>query len=642
MNIKNLSGTLTLVDFKEPSNNYPIIVGPNLGYPYFLEYNISSETEKHLFELLVVASDKDNPESVKTTLEGTISLIPILNLKLKDLPEDSPVKNEAVRGKPITLDVEKVEKIDFTPINRVSFLENENYLNPQEYFRKFKTFGELNNFFKISVSFVESTEVTEFLKSRNFIMFDISQQLSEELTRINFHAFVLTKQNWKDFSFIQATDPHLAKRNDEILEKLDINFSKKITEKIKRLFNQLRKKEVPPLKERLINPNNQFRKLIKLINRKVLSNEIDFIVLTGDIIDFCLLSSVAIDELIDFHFTNTNWKIFRDIILNKEDYSKPGMIQGEELLCPIFTVTGNHDFRLAHYDLRWGMMYKKIGLVLSEAIMLFDDWVADPFRALTPLRRCLINYWQEINPSLDFIVTLGKNHFIFMNSGYDSGKDFRDLVWGSPSSAGMTQAQIGMIENFLNYGFKKDNNVFLFTHGPVINPIKKVKWIQKIKKAFNPDTYLEIDELKESFLAEKGLPEKKRNLDNKIYLKHGTITDNWQEMVSFCLNYCTLALCGHTHALREFRLELPIEKSAVFKSVPFNLKKIENPAAVFYDDYSEILKTPEEIIERKPYIVQTPAIGLGSYDRPETGGGYREIKIKNGKISSFKVHYLPK
>jgi len=51
--------------------------------------------------------------------------------------------------------------------------------------------------------------------------------------------------------------------------------------------------------------------------------------------------------------------------------------------------------------------------------------------------------------------------------------------------------------------------------------------------------------------------------------------------------------------------------------------------------------TSSEIIEKnKPYIVQTPALGLGGYKNPETAGAFREIIIKNGKLSSFRVEYI--
>ncbi|GAG86823.1 unnamed protein product, partial [marine sediment metagenome] len=119
-----------------------------------------------------------------------------------------------------------------------------------------------------------------------------------------------------------------------------------------------------PLRKRLINPNNQFRKFIKIINRKVFRNEIDFIVLTGDLVDYTVLSQLSkkVRKLNEFKYEESNWKIFKDILLNSKNQKHyKGVIRGEELLCPIFTTVGNHDYRPYHYDLTWAEMYKKIG-----------------------------------------------------------------------------------------------------------------------------------------------------------------------------------------------------------------------------------------------------------------------------------------
>jgi hypothetical protein len=92
--------------------------------------------------------------------------------------------------------------------------------------------------------------------------------------------------------------------------------------------------------------------------------------------------------------------------------------------------------------------------------------------------------------------------------------------------------------------------------------------------------------------------------------------------------------------LREFRLEDPITKTRVYVSPPFSLKKIENPAAVFYDNYSELYTDAESIEKYGPFVVQTPALGLGGYKNPETAGAYREVIVKDGKLYSFKVKYI--
>ena len=149
-----------------------------------------------------------------------------------------------------------------------------------------------------------------------------------------------------------------------------------------------------------------------------------------------------------------------------------------------------------------------------------------------------------------------------------------------------------------------------------------------------------LDDFKETVIRKLGQPSSKARLDNVFNVKYGTVSSNWEKLIRFCKDYCTLTLSGHTHTLREFRLEDPETKSKVYDSPPFSLKKIENPAAVFYDTYSELYNDAESIEKHGPYIVQTPALGLGGYKNPETAGGYREVIIKNGKLSSFRVKYI--
>ena len=147
---------------------------------------------------------------------------------------------------------------------------------------------------------------------------------------------------------------------------------------------------------------------------------------------------------------------FKNIILNVQSTKEEKYLaleKGEELLCPIFTTLGNHDFRIAAYDLNWGGMYKKIGLNAFEAIALNEAFSASPIDAITKSIAALKGYWSEINPSLDFSMNLGNNIFIFLNSGPDSFSNLRDLAAGKPSVTGLSSRQITYLENIINTDF---------------------------------------------------------------------------------------------------------------------------------------------------------------------------------------------
>ena len=666
-----------------------ILVSPNLGRPLILKIDRKLKKKHFRTNFLFISNDSD-PDSISRSLQKEISLVPLFDYKWSyklifvkkpkglfskwrerrakkkrkkfledkakiileadlDLEQLKKLKSRLHRGEPISSKVIKVEESSIIPIHNVSYI---NDLNPQEILIKNHVFGELSKFYKINIEFTLSKEVLKFLKERNFVMFDIYCPNS----RINYHSLVISKQKWKDFTFIHATDLHLAERNDRIYEIIKKWTESSIRESVEDFFEKVKKKlKIKkkkqkqeailsnikiPLRKRLINPNNQFRKFIKSMNRKVLRNELDFIVLTGDLVDYTILSRLSkkLRKLNEFRYEDSNWQIFKNTILNippKEKYK--GVIRGEELNCPIFTTLGNHDYRPFHYDLTWADMYKKIGLNASEAIALNELFSASPITALTKTSLALNGFLSEINSSIDFSIMLGNNLFVILNTGSDSFRNLRDLITGHPSVTGVSHKQIQYLENLINSQITKDTNTFLFLHGPPLNAESKKLSINIFEKKGSRFIRKKISEFKESLIKKLGKPISTARIDGVFNVKYGCVSSNWERLIEFCKNYAILTLCGHTHNNQEFRLEDTEKKSSVYDAPPFRLKKIENPAAIFYDNYSEMFTNAKVIRENGPFVVQTPALGLGSYRNPNTAGAYREIIVKDGKLTSFKI-----
>jgi len=666
------------------NSNRSIIVNPNLGHPTFLSVDPKLKEKNFRTELLFISNIVDKQEFEKF-IAGNIQIVPIFDYGWKlrkvfkkkkkkkrvrlfakkyTLDESSQdfksndvdyklqkLKIKSYRGNSIHPTMIDVETETTIPINNESYLES---LSPQDYLLKYHVFSNFDKFYRVLVEFKMSKEIKKFLKERNFVMFDLIFKQNQ----INYHAIVVSKQDWKNFTFVHATDLHLAERNDRIYRIIkkwtESSIKTNIDDFLKQAMKKLKIKKIKqkeeslseitiPLRKRLINPNNQFRKFIKLMNRKVLKNEIDFIVLTGDLVDYTILSRLSkkIKNLNEFKYEETNWQIFKNIILNVlPKKNQKGVKKGEELLCPIITTVGNHDYRPYPYDLTWAEMYKKIGLNAAEAIALNEMFSASPISALTKSPFALKAYSSEINPFNDFYFMLGNNMFIFLNSGADSFKNIRDLLTGHPSVTGLSSKQIKYLENLINHKMNEKTNNFLFLHGPPINTGTKHYSLQLFGKKGSKILKMKLEDFKESFLKKLGKPLSMARIDNEFNVKYGCISSNWEKLIKFCKDYCILTLSGHTHTLREFRLEEPKEKSYVYDAPPFKLKKIENPAAIFYDNYSEIYTTSEMIEKNKPYIVQTPALGLGGYKNPKTAGAYREVIIKNSKLSSFRVQYI--
>jgi Icc-related predicted phosphoesterase len=677
----------------EEKTEKTILTHPSLGQPSILKIDRKLKRKKLEADLYFISSEQ-NTQILRECLTNQISLVPLFDYKWsyrlvfkrkeqgffsklkekifkrrekRDLKEKlktsidgdlnleqlKKLKSRLHRGEPI---YPKIIALDHYSVLGTQNASNIRDFTPQEILKKNQVYGILDKYYRIKIAFTLSKEVLNFLKRRTFVMFDIKYPD----TRINYHSLVVSKQKWKDFTFVHATDLHLAERNDRLYELIKKWTESSIVENVEDFFETVKKKlkltkkkpnhkkilsEIKvPLRKRLINSNNQFRIFIKLMNRKVLRNELDFIVLTGDLVDYTILSKLAtkLDKLNQFNYEDSNWMIFRSIVLNlplKDKYK--GVLRGEELNCPIFTTLGNHDFRPFPYDITWGEMYRKIGLNASEAIALNQLFSASPISAITKSSLALKGYFSEINSSSDFSIKLGNNLFIILNTGSDSFKNLKDLITGHPSVTGVSFKQIKYLEALINNQINENTNTYLFLHAPPVNTEGKKYSINLFEKKGSRFIKRKMSEYKESKITKMGKALSSARIDKVFNLKYGCVSSNWEKLVEFCKNYTILTLSGHTHTNREFRLDDPgPQKSTVYDAPPFKLKKIENPAAIYYDNYSEMYDDPKTISHNKPFVVQTPALGLGSYKNPNTAGGYREIIVKEGNLTSFKVKYI--
>jgi len=675
------------------------LVSPNFGHPRIL--NIDKELTKQDFktDILIITHIK-NPEKVKELLTDNIKFIPIFEYKwkLEQLLEKRGLKEKTKnfwkkvktvfsftkKEKDFEISIEELDKfgnnqvkvikmknIDLkkikprpfrgtpiipkianlkltTPIKiNSSIYIDDQYCKPQNYLKKLEVFGNLEYFYTITLEFNLTDEILDFLSNRNFIMFDILFVNSNLDKKVNYHAIVISKNDWRNINIVQATDLHIAKRNDEMFNKINSMYRNLRYKNIKKM-NQI--KTNPPksndkddirkslfkidllFKKRLINPNNLLRKFVKIINKKVINNKIDFVIITGDIVDFTNVGSS--NHKIIFTYENTNWKTFKDIILNIDQIKKEGIEKSEEILCPIFTIPGNHDYRPWQYDLNWGGMYKRLGLKKIEAQALKDHYSASPIRAILKSENALKGYLSEINASLDYYLKLGNFLFIFLNTGADYYKKMTDFISGSPSLTGLSQKQITFLNNLIKTTLNEKLQIVLCLHAPPINTREKRGILSRIKKKFKKIIKIRLDQFRESKFKSLKRKREKARIDDKFNIKYGTISSNWEKLINFCYDYCILTISGHTHMLNEYRLKKSLQNSSNDK------KKKDSSIAVFYDDYSEICINNVSIQKYRPFIVQTPALGLKSFKRIAKFGAYREIIIKDGKLTSFQVNYF--
>lgn len=147
--------------------------------------------------------------------------------------------------------------------------------------------------------------------------------------RVNHHAVQIMEDTKRGLRFIHLTDLHIAKRNDEMLAEI-----------VKGKTSERRGQ----IEDSYMNYNEKFREFIAKANELAGKGELDFVVITGDLVDFAYHGWES-----EVNWDENNWKCFVDIVTGRgkeKERKKPN----PGIQIAIFTSTGNHDWRLYPYD----------------------------------------------------------------------------------------------------------------------------------------------------------------------------------------------------------------------------------------------------------------------------------------------------
>jgi hypothetical protein len=347
----------------------------------------------------------------------------------------------------------------------------------------------------------------------------------------NHHAVYVDERFPRDvdsFTLLHVTDLHVAGRNDRIPQVL---AEVRDGDETQQLLHKYR------------NFNDNLRAVIAYANRKVREGELVLVVATGDIVDYY---QDTIPEFIDPGATKihpdpnrNNFEVFGDILTGRDERS-------ESLLCPIFTILGNHDYLKPEPPLYGGLellgmiietkgFHGNFGLTKTEGAE-YDHWShgcppisegfprplrgmdarraikrhapyaiylvdLNPFEAyhLTdPKYDHLRTYLTEICYDTDFRFSVGRHHFVCLNTGQDIvptlgemldrkipwpditpgysilgdnvGKAKEDFYRGGTHTRGITDQHRDLLEAALEIAENDDRSiVFCFTHAPLLN-----------------------------------------------------------------------------------------------------------------------------------------------------------------------------
>ncbi|MFX1315279.1 MAG: metallophosphoesterase family protein [Promethearchaeota archaeon] len=654
------------LDFRK--GDFPIIIKPNLGQPFLLNLNDFKKDDGNYFknitfETIIIANSKETIQDLGKNFHLNTFIQPILREKGKFLER---------RGERYPLKLIEITKLNKN-VNENDLLKEENCILfdlKNTILKEEEILGERRDLFKIVFEIVEIKKIEAMFKEseRNFLLFDLIHRIpNRDEEMINFHSLALYNKKFENLRFIHATDLHIARRNDFISKFLKEKIREKLSKQKKGIKNHVKIKNAilkrdfefkrefqwhrfKDLRNAKYNFNYQLRKLISFVNK----NKVDFLLLGGDLVDYVELASFDEDYKNNFH-------VLIDILLglNKGLNKPPFLIRDkefiniQEILCPIFTIPGNHDYRKGHYSLKLGNIHKIFGVSKKDIKNYEDSKDFSYIKAIYSKRRFLKDYFWNFNSNLNYKVRIGNYNIILFDTGRDSIADVHDLIKGAPSTRGLKDYQIELLRAYIK--LCKDEKIIVVMHTPPVSPnlsiLKRRKYRKKLK--------LKHRKLKWSDFYEDNLKKKigSSRLDSLFNLKYETFMYNWPDLLKILTGSdkiikrkVDLILCGHTHTVKEFRLKEAKGVEAERLSIGYLITPvfIDVPCEVYtdkYRDYFNKFEDPMDLIiwfdVNKPFIFQTQALGpIDSRFRRFKPPGFRYLEIKNNVLVEVSIYSL--
>ncbi len=659
----------TFLDLSKGS--FPIIIKPNLGQPTLINLNddLTSHGEKKItFSTLVVAMKSHSIERILEQFHSNLYIQPILK-------EQGNFSER--RGEKYPIRAVEIKKIEKHEVEDQQLLTEENCVLMDI----FKTaldlkgiYGKRNALFEIiyEIPYPIINNIIQILNksNRKVILFDIVHDIPNmSESKINYHSLAVFNKDWANFKFIYATDLHIARRNDFIVhfirekKRNEIDRCKNNETKIQKVDKfvldrdfefkeEFQDDRYEHLRYAKFNFNYQLRKLINFVNQKVLNDECDFVILSGDLVDYVKIAKG------NKSYKN-NFEVFVDIILGlNKGLTKPPFLGNDEefinkneILVPIFTLAGNHDYHLGHYGLRFWGFHKKFGMTRSDISGYDDIKLSDYFIGFYSKDKTLKDYFRYVNPNLNYKIKIGDYfNFIFLDTGHDSIADIHDLLKGGPSTKGFKNYQIDLLRSYIQ--LSHDEKIIIIMHAPPISPnISSHK-----KKTFKKKFKIKNRAIEWSDFYEENLKifNNTGRVDQFLNFKYQTVMYNWSTIMKIFTGSdkiinrkVDMVLCGHTHMLKEYRLKETKENEMInygFWLFPFY---ITVPCEIYASQYREKFKEIKDPLElkvwfdvNKPFIFQTQALGPLSSQSEFKSPGFRYISISDNHIRNVDVYSL--
>jgi Calcineurin-like phosphoesterase. len=297
---------------------YPLIISPNLGCPHII--STDELKQGNTFTLIIAGRYGELTTPLKDGFKGTLFI------------RASNSSGKTSKEIQLSIKGELEEIAEWNKLSDINDIEDTRDLINSEY--HYNVLGENTRYWRARVCLDTSNsgESDSLLQEKNGknlpCVYDlVYKDKSSGCERVNYHSIQFVKNTVSDCKFIQITDPHIATRNDVILDEVLKVKSKRSRDDII---------------DGYINFNGNLRHFIKHANNIADNGELDFVVITGDLVDFAFHGWE--DES---NSDENNWKTFINIITGAGNENERNNIG---LKVAVFTSTGNHDWRLHPYD----------------------------------------------------------------------------------------------------------------------------------------------------------------------------------------------------------------------------------------------------------------------------------------------------
>lgn len=300
------------------TDEFPLIISPNLGCPHII--STVEFRQGNTFTLIIAGRYGELTTPLKDGFRGTLFL------------RASYSSGKASKDIQLSIKGELEEIVEWNKLSDINDVEDTRDLINSEY--HYNVLGENTRYWRVRVSLdsknIENPDsLLQLNEGKNIpCLYDLVYiDKSRGWERVNYHSIQFVESTVASCRFIQITDPHIATRNDGILDEVLKVKSKRSREDIIKGY---------------INFNENLRKFIKHANHMADKGELDFVVLTGDLVDFAFHGW---DD--ESNPDENNWRTFINIITGAGNEKERDNIG---LKVAVFTSTGNHDWRLHPYD----------------------------------------------------------------------------------------------------------------------------------------------------------------------------------------------------------------------------------------------------------------------------------------------------